>query len=241
MPTILIALLALVWLVNHPDYRLPKQGHVVLYGTPDRVSTEESKENGSVDSDVIMTEESDDSKNNLFTSSNSDWANKTPSPDSIDDWSRAVVDGTDRLCCDGGVRDPEGSRTLIAATRSRARASAEAPDESRTSTDAEERDGPVLSQKPKRATKAKAKACMRGKEVSEVVTFRGSPPPDPHDKWVGQQTQQKSPTGGVCWKLHPDFLTDSWSSRMIRDVKESSFRWNKENVLSSKSTSLFSM
>ncbi len=40
MPTILIAPLALVWLVNHPDYRLPEQGHVVLYGTPDRASTE---------------------------------------------------------------------------------------------------------------------------------------------------------------------------------------------------------
>ncbi len=62
MSTILIARLALVWIVSHPDYRLPKQGHVALYGTPDRVSTEESKENGSVVSDVIMTEESDDSK-----------------------------------------------------------------------------------------------------------------------------------------------------------------------------------
>jgi hypothetical protein len=30
MPTILIAPLALVWLINHPDYQLPKQGHVVL-------------------------------------------------------------------------------------------------------------------------------------------------------------------------------------------------------------------
>jgi hypothetical protein len=41
MPIILIASLALVWLVSHPDYRLPKQGYVVLYGIPDRVSTEE--------------------------------------------------------------------------------------------------------------------------------------------------------------------------------------------------------
>jgi hypothetical protein len=48
-----------------------------------------------------MTEESDDPKNNLFTSSSYDWVNKTPSSDSIDDWSRAVVDGIDRLCCDG--------------------------------------------------------------------------------------------------------------------------------------------
>ncbi len=180
MPTILIAPLALVWLVNHPDYRLPKQGHIVLYGTPDRVSTEGSTENGSIVSDVTMTEESDDSKNNLFTSSNSDWANKTPSPGLIDDWSKAVVDGIDCLYCDGGVRDPEESRTLVAATRYRARASAETPDKAGTSTDAEEHDAPVLLQKPKRATKAKAKACVRDKEVSEVVTFRGSPLPDPH-------------------------------------------------------------
>ena len=52
MPTVLIAPLALVWLINHPDYRLPKQGHVVLYGTNDRVSTEASSEMGNVGSDV---------------------------------------------------------------------------------------------------------------------------------------------------------------------------------------------
>jgi hypothetical protein len=242
MPTILIASLALVWLVSHPDYQLPKQGHVVLYGTHDRVSTKESKENESVGSDVVMTEESDDSKNNLFASSNSDWANKNPSSGSIDDWSRAVVlvDGIDHLCCDGGVRDPEGSRTLVAPMRSRARASSEAPDKAGTSTEAEEHDAPVLSQVPKRATEAKAKACVRGKEVSGVVTFR-----DHHlltftSNGSGSKTQRKSPTGGVCWKLHPDFLTDSWSLRMIKDVGESSFRWNKENVSSSKSISLSS-
>ncbi len=87
MPTIVIAPLALVWLVNHPDYRRPEQGHVVLYGTPDRASTEGPTENGNVVSDVTITmaEESDNPKNNLFTSSNSDWANKTPSSNSIDD------------------------------------------------------------------------------------------------------------------------------------------------------------
>jgi hypothetical protein len=52
MPTILIAPLALVWLVNHPDYQLPKQGHVVLYGTHDRAPVESSKENGNNGSDV---------------------------------------------------------------------------------------------------------------------------------------------------------------------------------------------
>jgi hypothetical protein len=194
-PTILIAPLALVWLVNHPDHRLPKQDHQVLYGTPDRVSTEESKENGSVVSDVIMIEESDDSKNNLFSSSYSDLANKSPSSGSMDDWSRLVVDGIDCLCCDGGVRDPEESRTLVAATRSHARASAETP----------EHDPPALSQVPRRATKAKAEVCMRGKEVSEVVTFRGSPPTDPHVKWVGQQDATEIPNGGRLLEAPPRF------------------------------------
>ncbi len=76
---------------------------MVLYGTPDRASTEGPTESGNVVSDVEMTEESDDPKGNLFTPSNSDWANKTLSSNSVDDWSRAVVDGVDRLCCDGGV------------------------------------------------------------------------------------------------------------------------------------------
>jgi hypothetical protein len=75
-------------------------------------------------------------------------------------------------------------------------ASAETPDKAGTSADAEEHDAPDLSQKPKRATKTKAKACVRGKEVSEVVTFRGSPPPDPHVKWIGQQDATEIPNGG---------------------------------------------
>jgi hypothetical protein len=125
----------------------------------------------------------------------------------IEVWSRAVVDGIGRLCCDGGVRDPEGFHTLVAATRSRVRASAEAPDRAGTSTEAEEHDAPVLSQVPKRATKAKAKICVRGKEMSEVVTFRGSPPPDPHVKWVvGQQDATEIPNGGC--------LLDSSSTRI---------------------------
>jgi hypothetical protein len=52
MPTILIVPLALVWLVNHPDYQLPKQGHVVLYGTRDHAPAGSSKENGNNGSDV---------------------------------------------------------------------------------------------------------------------------------------------------------------------------------------------
>ncbi len=52
MPTILIAPLALVWLVNHPDYQLPKQSRVVLYGTHDRAPTEASKESGNDGSDI---------------------------------------------------------------------------------------------------------------------------------------------------------------------------------------------
>jgi hypothetical protein len=211
MPTILIAPLALVWLVSHPDYQLPKQGHVVLYGTHDRVSTEESKENESVGSDVLMTEESDDSKNNLFTSSNSDWANKNPSPGSIDDWSRAVVDGIDRLCCDEGVRDPEESRTLVAATRSRVRASAEAPDNAGASTEAEEHDAPVLSQVPKRARpKPRLRLACEAKRCLKWPPFEDHHLPTLTSNGSGSKTQRKSPTtGGVCWKLHPNSLTDS--------------------------------
>jgi hypothetical protein len=122
MPTILIAPLALVWLVNHPDYQLPKQSHVVLYGTNDCVLTEALTEDVDTGSDVEM----DHPTNNLFSSSNSDWSNKRFSENSRDDWSRAVVDGIDRLSCDGGLRGPKGSRTLVAATRSRVRAFAEA-------------------------------------------------------------------------------------------------------------------
>jgi hypothetical protein len=62
MPTILIAPLALVWLVNHPDYQLPKQGHVVLYGTNDRVLTEALTKGVGTGSDVEMTEKPDHHK-----------------------------------------------------------------------------------------------------------------------------------------------------------------------------------
>jgi hypothetical protein len=54
-------------------------------------------------------------------------------------------------------------------------------------------------------TKAKAKVCVRGKEVSEVVTFRGSPPPDPHIKWVGQQDATEIPNGGRLLEAPPGF------------------------------------
>ena len=47
---------------------------------------------------------------------------------------------------------------------------------------------------------------MRGKEVSEVVTFRGSPPPDPHDKWIGQQDPTEIPNGGRLLDSPPGFL-----------------------------------
>ncbi len=62
MPTILIASLALVWLVNHPDYQLPKKGHVVLYGTNDRVFNKATTESGSTGLDVEMTEKPDHPK-----------------------------------------------------------------------------------------------------------------------------------------------------------------------------------
>ncbi len=153
MPTILIAPLALVWLVNHPDNQFPKQGHVVLYGTNDRVLMKALTGSGNTGSDVEMTENPDHPKNNLFTSSNSDWFNKIFSQNSRDDWSRAVVDDIDRLCCDGGVRDPEGSRTLVATTRSRARAPAEAQAEAEATAEVETQLAPASTELPKRAAK----------------------------------------------------------------------------------------
>ncbi len=151
MPTILIASRALVWLVNHPDYQLPKQGHVVLYRTNDRVLTEALTGNGNTGLDVEMTKNPDHPKNNLFSSSNSDWFNKIFSENSRDDWSRAVVDGIDRLSRDGGVRDPEGSRTLVATMRLRARAPAEAQAEAEATAEVETQLAPASTELPQLA------------------------------------------------------------------------------------------
>jgi hypothetical protein len=54
---------------------------------------------------------------------------------------------------------------------------------------------------------------------------------------LASKTQRKSPTGGVCQNHHPDSQTDSWSSRMIRGVKELSFRWNRGSGSLNKSIS----
>ncbi len=83
---------------------------------------------------------------------------------------------------DGRVRDPEGSRILVATTRSRAHAPAEAQAEAEVNAVIESQLAPTSTDLPQHAAKAKTKACVRGKETSEVVTFRGSPPPDSHDK-----------------------------------------------------------
>jgi hypothetical protein len=111
----------------------------------------------------------------------------------------------DRLCCDGGVRDPEGSHTLVAATRSRVRASAEAQAGAGTTAEIEAQVAPVAREAPQHAAKNKTKACVRGKETSEVATFRGSPPPDSHIKWVGQQNATEIPSGGRLLDSPPGF------------------------------------
>ena len=134
------------------------------------------RDRGGTGLDVEMTEKPDHPENNLFTSSSSDWSNRLFSEKSSDDWSRAVVDGIDHLFCDGGVRDPEGSRTLVATTRSRARAPADTPTEVGVTAEAETQLAPVSIEVPQRAAKVRTRACVRGKEASEVVTFRGSPP-----------------------------------------------------------------
>jgi hypothetical protein len=64
---------------------------------------------------------------------------------------------------------------------------------------------PVPSEAPQRGAKDKTKACVRGKETSEVVTFRGSPPPDSHIKWVGQQDATEIPNGGRLLDSPPGF------------------------------------
>ncbi len=102
------------------------------------------------------------------------------STNSIDDWSRVVVDSIGRLCHDGGVRDPEGSHNLVVATR--VRASAEAPNQAVASSETEVEDASILQEVPRSTAKAKVKACVRGKEMSEVITFRVLRPPDPHAK-----------------------------------------------------------
>ncbi len=166
----------------NPDYQLPKQGHVVLHGTNDRVLTEALTGNRNTGLDVEMTKNPDHPKKTLFSSSNSNWSDKIFSENSRDDWSRAVVDGIDRLCCDGGVRDPEGSRTLVATSWSRAHAPAEARAEAEANAEVETQLAPASTELPQQAAKVRTKACVRGKETSEVITFRGSPPPDSYDK-----------------------------------------------------------
>ncbi len=65
-------------------------------------------------------------------------------------------------------------------------------------TETESQDAPVPQVELGRAPQAKTKACLRGKEASEseVITFRGSPPPGPHSKWIGQQDETEIPNGG---------------------------------------------
>jgi hypothetical protein len=82
------------------------------------------------------------------------------------------------------------------ATRSRVRAAAEVSAEAGATAEVETQVAPVSGDVPQRATKVRTKACMRGKETSEVVTFRGSPPPDSHTKWIGQQDATEIPNGG---------------------------------------------
>ena len=52
--------------MSHPNYQLPKQGHVVLYGTNERVSTEVLTGKESTGLDVEMTEIPDHPKNTYF-------------------------------------------------------------------------------------------------------------------------------------------------------------------------------
>ena len=84
----------------------------------------------------------------------------------------------------------------------------------------------------------RTKACVRGKETSEVVTFRGSPPPDSHDKWVGQQDATEIPNGGRLLDSPPGFpdgllvIEDDQRRRRIIVPSEQRERLIKQEQLS---------
>lgn len=90
-------------------------------------------------------------------------------------WEHAVVSAIDDLFRDGAVRLPEKSTDISAVslvlTRSQAAKS-------------------VSAEKPKR------KSCVRGKAASDTLTFRGTPPPDPHTAWIGKQDPTEIPRDG---------------------------------------------
>ncbi len=87
----------------------------------------------------------------------------------------------------------------------RVRASAEALAEARATAEVETQVAPISSEVPQRAAKVRIEACVRGKETSEVVTFWGSPPPDSHAKWVGQQDATEISNGGRLLDSPPGF------------------------------------
>ena len=87
----------------------------------------------------------------------------------------------------------------------RGRAPADTPTEVGVTAEVETRLAPDSAKAPPRAAKVQTKACVRGKEVSDVVNFRGSPPPDPHDKWIGQQDPTEIPNGGRLLESPPGF------------------------------------
>ncbi len=96
---------------------------------------------------------------------------------------------------------------------------------------------PVSLEAPRRAAKDKTKACVRGKETSEVVTFRGSPPPDSHIKWVGQQDAAEIPKGGRLLDSSPGFPDELLVIEDDQKRRESSFRRNRESGSSNKGIS----
>jgi hypothetical protein len=131
----------------------------------------------------------------------------SPSPGSIDGWSRAVVDGIDRLCCDEGVRDPKGSRTLVAdlvlgRPQKHLTKQGFLP-KPKSMTLPSSHKCPSARPKPRLRLACEAKRCLKWSPFEDhhllTLTSNGS----------DSKTQRKSPTGGVCWKLHPDFRTDS--------------------------------
>ena len=172
MPTIIISPLSLAWLINHPDYTLEKNPHMVLYANA------EVSEDTSISSPTVDAENG--SVPNLYTSpegiTSLDTAGDVLSKSHLD-----FIDETlrvfDDLMRDGAVVDSEVSSTYINLITTRAQA----------------------KKKGKEPMATRSDQCTRG--VPEGAdSFKGSTPPDPLEKWVGHQMEEEKltlPSGGT--------------------------------------------
>jgi hypothetical protein len=88
----------------------------------------------------------------------------------------------------------------------------------------QKRENPSLYQTDPVRTKPRLRLACEAKRCLKWSTFEDHHLLTLTSNGTDSKMRRKSPTGGICWKLHPVFLTDSWSWRMIRDVCKLSFR-----------------